>query len=383
MSDRLHVLFLNSWYPSRVLPTNGDFIQRHAEAVATRYRVSCIHAITDPDLKGGVKITDDIIAGVRTIIAYIPPVANPLIKSYRFISAYRRMMTMVGGFDIIHVHRTFPAGVGAYLLRLLKGIPYIITEHWTGYRPGSRHALTSSERFWARRIIKRAFRVCPVSKDLALSMQQLGFKGEYESVPNVVKTDLFNIRGKTAGSASFEILHVSSLIDEHKNITGLLHGVAPFLAKYPNARLTIIGDRPERYAPQIQSLELAPTRIRLIDQMPQEQLAEYMRSADVFVLFSREENLPCVILESFASGTPVVSSDVGGIKEYFPDNFGRLVPSGDQVALFTALEEVIRAETGFAKPEEMLDYVWRHFSPGAIASAYGKIYKQALRNNDR
>jgi len=44
---KLHVLFLASWYPSRVLKTNGDFIQRHAEAVALQHNVTVLHVISD------------------------------------------------------------------------------------------------------------------------------------------------------------------------------------------------------------------------------------------------------------------------------------------------------------------------------------------------
>jgi len=45
--NKLHVLFLASWYPSRILKSNGDFIQRHAEAVALQHKVSVIHVKSD------------------------------------------------------------------------------------------------------------------------------------------------------------------------------------------------------------------------------------------------------------------------------------------------------------------------------------------------
>ena len=51
MHKKLHILFLSGWYPSRVSPSNGDFVQRHAEAVATVQNVTLIHVITDKNIK--------------------------------------------------------------------------------------------------------------------------------------------------------------------------------------------------------------------------------------------------------------------------------------------------------------------------------------------
>ena len=47
MRNKLNVLFICGWYPSRVLTNNGDFIQRHAEAVSLKQNVSVLHIITD------------------------------------------------------------------------------------------------------------------------------------------------------------------------------------------------------------------------------------------------------------------------------------------------------------------------------------------------
>jgi len=47
LKKKLHILFLSSWYPSHVSPSNGDFIQRHAEAIATKHNVTVIYVTTD------------------------------------------------------------------------------------------------------------------------------------------------------------------------------------------------------------------------------------------------------------------------------------------------------------------------------------------------
>jgi glycosyltransferase involved in cell wall biosynthesis len=73
--------------------------------------------------------------------------------------------------------------------------------------------------------------------------------------------------------------------------------------------------------------------------------AELMSAFDVFVLASvrRSEGLPTVLLEAMASGVPVVTTEVGGVREIVTDGVtGRVVPPEDPPALAEALLEMAR-----------------------------------------
>ncbi len=377
MPHRKHIAFVNSWYPSRVSPTNGDFIQRHAEAVALLHDVSALHVVTDPALDRRVEFVHRDVNGVNTWIAYIAPTRNPIWKVWRFWKAYRKLFKEIGKPDLLHVNRTFPAGIIAVFYRLFFNIPYLITEHWTGYHPDRQASISLIERRCAMFITSLAAFVCPVSEHLGQSMRSLGFKGRYHPVPNVVKTAVFHPDSSSPSSDIFTVLHVSNMVDSHKNITGLLEGLAQFMKRNNKVHLQLIGDNPQRYIPFVNEMDIDLDRCAFIDQLPQEELAEYMRHADVFVLFSNKENLPCVILESFASGTPVISTRVGGIEEYFPSDYGILIPKGDIEALNIALEEVYKNKGRLATAESMFAYARNHFSPMAIARSFDKLYRIA------
>lgn len=72
-TSKKHILFLASWYPNRILLDNGDFIQRHAQAIALGYEITVVHALKDEQLKEKYLVTDSVNRGVREIIVYFRP----------------------------------------------------------------------------------------------------------------------------------------------------------------------------------------------------------------------------------------------------------------------------------------------------------------------
>jgi glycosyltransferase involved in cell wall biosynthesis len=88
--------------------------------------------------------------------------------------------------------------------------------------------------------------------------------------------------------------------------------------------------------------------------------------------------LPCVILEAFSCGIPVISTNVGGIEEYFPDNFGKLIDIKDEEKLKEEILNFYNKKYNIATKEEMHNYVKSLFSEEAIAKAFTNLYHRAL-----
>ncbi len=372
---KLHVLFLASWYPSRILKSNGDFIQRHAEAVALQHKVSVIHVKSDDNLDCKIEIDDKNINGIRTIIAYVKNTRNPLIKWYRFIKAYQLLLKMVMPFDIIHVNKFYPGGFFAYRLKKKKNIPYIITEHHTLYHKPYNERIGFIEKLISKIIVKNANYVCPVSDNLGEAMQAFGLEGNYFSVPNVVDTKRFIPKSK--GNKIFNLLHISSMA-QVKNINGLLNSIKNLENKIPNFHFYIIGGNAEDYQPKAKELGVNLEQVTFINQVPHNEVVNYFQKADAFVLFSDVENLPCVILESFSCGTPVISTDVGGISEYFPDEYGLLIQPRNEEELVNAIVKIYHSEQ--PDTQKMHNYVVNTFSNEHICEVFTDLYLKSLNN---
>lgn len=373
----MHILFLNSWYPNRILKQNGDFIQRHAEAVALQHKVTALHVKSDPNLNQKIEITQEVKNGVKTYIAYVKATKNPILKILRFSNGYRKLLDKIDKIDVVHVNKLFPVGIIALWLKKTKRIPFIITEHHTIYHKPYATKIGIIERFLSKQITKNASFIAPVSNDLAKAMQKFGLTGNYTKVPNVVDTNRF--KAKEKNNAIFTILHVSSM-NKVKNINGILRTIKALEKHIPSFQFQMIGGNAEDFLDKAKQLQLNEKQLVFKNQVSHKEIVNYFQKADVFLLFSDVENLPCVILEAFSCGTPVITTNVGGIAEYFPEEFGLLIPPKDEKALLNAMLK-IHADFNPVTPEKMHQYVEQHFSKEQICNAFTKLYRKAIQQN--
>ncbi len=96
------------------------------------------------------------------------------------------------------------------------------------------------------------------------------------------------------------------------------------------------------------------------------------QAADVFVIPSLEENLPNTILESLASGTPVVGFDAGGIPEMVIDGkSGFLAKTGEAIELGQAIEKALLTNW-----PENFEEVLSTFSEEDVGLAYSQLMHQ-------
>jgi glycosyltransferase involved in cell wall biosynthesis len=376
LNNKLNVLFLCGWYPSRVLPTNGDLIQRHAEAVFLIHNVTIIHIITDTKSKKNIDLTSEVINGIETNIAYLKHFKNPIKKIFFFIKAFNILIKKSGSIDIVHLNELFPFGVFSLYLKWFKKTPFIITEHWTDYKHPLSNKISYVQKTISKVIAKNSSFICPVTKDLENSMSKFGLKGNYKTIENVVNTEFFYpIETK---NNIFSIVHISNMNDAHKNISGLLRVIANLQNKVDNFHFKMIGENADKYKLLSKELGIKSENIEFINQIPHTLVIKHLQEANLFILFSNFENLPCVILESFACGTPVISTDVGGIREHFPNNFGKLISSKDEHKLEEEIINFHNKKHNISLKKEMHTYIKSNFSDAVIASKFSNLYYKSL-----
>ena len=159
-----------------------------------------------------------------------------------------------------------------------------------------------------------------------------------------------------------------------KNQMLLLHAFEQILLDNKNVQLFILGDGLLR-----EELEKYVHEKKLEDYVHLEgnvdNVEQYFARADVFVLSSNYEGLPLVILEAMAAGLPIISTNVGGVKDIVTDN-GILVEPNCQEALSKAIMSLaddvkLRLQMGRRSYDNV-----QQFDSKQIADGYIDLYQK-------
>ncbi len=150
-------------------------------------------------------------------------------------------------------------------------------------------------------------------------------------------------------SAKLRLLHVGRLSHE-KNQALLLEAFGDAVARGLDAELRVVGTGPELDAlARILVMRRLGGRAALVGPLAGAALTAEYAAADAFVMSSRMEGLPVVLMEAFAQGVPCIAPAVGGIPELVTDANGWLFPAGDRDALAARLLAAARERAGLAE----------------------------------
>jgi glycosyltransferase involved in cell wall biosynthesis len=120
------------------------------------------------------------------------------------------------------------------------------------------------------------------------------------------------------------------------------------------------------------------SRIRFVSDV--RDAAPYFRAFDTYVLSSRSEGLPIVMLEAMSAGVPIVATKVGGVTEALRDDAAWLVRPEDPAALASAIAESLRDRAGaLERASRASQRLADDYSIETFIDRYEDVYRQVLR----
>ncbi|MGS0747694.1 glycosyltransferase [Halpernia sp. GG3] len=373
------ILFISSWFPNKIEPTNGNFVQRHAEAAALFNQVEILHVVGDLNQKEKFLFDDKIINDLRTLIVYYRNSNNLLLNFARRMSAYKQGFAQLSMPEIVHGNVLHNSMLFAVYLKKKYKIPFVVSEHWSAFRKEAYNQTSVHIKYFARRIGNKAAYILPVSKNLKNGLQYFGIKANYKIVPNTVDTDLFY--PQNSSTSVFTFMHLSNLIPL-KNAEKILLVSLKLLESGYKFKLKIGGDGSFEAIENLKKIannSKLRSEIEIFGMQTLPEVARKMRDADCFILFSDNENQPCVIAEAFASGISVISTNVGGVSEFFPKEFGILIDKPKCKLLEDAMIEILEKNKSVDQQQEMVNYARNIFSKEKIGFQFTEIYNQILK----
>jgi glycosyltransferase involved in cell wall biosynthesis len=240
-----------------------------------------------------------------------------------------------------------PGGPVAWVLRLRRGTPYIISLRGgdvPGFKwaPGTGlyHLLSAPA---IRFLWRRAAAVIANGAGLRQLAERAAPGLSVPVVPNGVDTVL-HAPDPAAEKASMagppEILLVGRLVHQ-KGADILLHALG--MIRDLDFSVRIVGDGPDRHAlERLAEEQNIAGRVAFTGWVPRENIADHYRRADIFAFPSRIEGMPNVVLEAMAYALPVVATDVDGNRDVLANGrTGLLVPTEDPALLAAALRRVL------------------------------------------
>lgn len=379
------ILWLCSWYPDRLDPFNGDFVQRHARAAALYNDIYVIHVVGD--FQAESRITHEIKEnqGVKEHLVYFRKVsfAGKIRNHRRWLHAYRQALKKyVDTSDIphlVHVHVPFRDGMMAIMFKSKYKVPYIVTEHWTIYQPQNQVPFDRQKKIFRTIInwvVRNSLLLLPVSRNLGKQMNGLLTPKEFVVVENVANTDYFCLNETAPPVSVFRFIHVSTM-SYQKNVEGIIDCFVEFQKSNPMTELVLVGPVSEGIRQKIATTGLAGVNLFVRGEISYREVALEMQKAHALVLFSRYENSPCSIIEALCCGLPVISTNVGGIPELIDETNGILVESNDKDALRTAFAKM-KDNYGQYDRKKISQVAISRFSYNVIGKKLDAIYEALI-----
>ena len=288
----------------------------------------------------------------------ISPTKNKLCKAYSYL--YRKILPKCGLTSDLYAHSSFPQkrrnalikilqngkfdaviGVHAFLsIRLAtikkelgstKVIGWIHNSFEALLREDSPYLGTELKYHYGRQLHKLDEVVVLYQQDAEMYQEAFGFR------PSAIYNPLTLKPGSQSNGQQKKFLAVGRFSPKHKGFDLLIQAFALFVQKNQEWTLDIVGDGPEKdkLAQMIVDNGLE-TRIQLHPFT--NEIQAYYSLASIYVLSSRWEGMPLVLVEAMSHGLPIIASDIPTCKEVLGD-FGLFFKNGDIEELAQRLED--------------------------------------------
>jgi glycosyltransferase involved in cell wall biosynthesis len=177
------------------------------------------------------------------------------------------------------------------------------------------------------------------------------------------------------------IVSIGRLVPQ-KNHALFLEAAGLLARDWPEAEFMIVGDGPLRSMLEAQGRALGLNG-RLTFTGERDDVNVILRGASLFWLTSRWEGMPNVVLEAMASGVPVITTDVAGVRELLRPGIDGFVVTGGEAGGFVEHSRKLLSDPGLrqrfgaaarARAEE--------FSPARMVNAFAQLYDELLRRDN-
>lgn len=269
--------------------------------------------------------------------------------------------------DVIHTH--LYACVYAALWPFLRKKPFLHTFHTLPEVENRRPVRLLLTKFLVKTKRMIPVAISPSNRERVARFYALD---TVPMVQNSVDVEKFS-PGERPEREGFSFI-TAGRFSREKNQQMMYRAFAAFLERGHDARLVMLGKGVEEANLHALARELGiQSRIQCPGHV--DNVAEYLKQADVFLLSSWYEAQPLCVLEAMAAGLPIVSTNVGGVRDIVTDN-GILTSAGDLTGMVQAMEKLyldreLRSQMAAASRKNV-----RGYDVSNTVAGYSELYRR-------
>ncbi len=386
----MKVLWIAGWYPNPVEPYTGDFVKRHAEAISSYCTVTVLYVGRDVRLKQSECKVNRVEKGSLTeiVITYnsckwLGKIGSQIKYEQIYKKHIEQYIREKGKPAVIHFYIGMRIAVLAKWVKQKLGIPYVISEQWTGFLDeGVPHfnSLNSYFKNHWKKAIKNAAGIQVVSSYLGKAIARLsGRKEGIIVIPNVVNTDIFRMTNVFKNESSRRFVHVTGAMDYQKNTRDIILAFSQLKEEKCSVILDIIGNVTTSNTQLVDELGLKDI-VRFTGELNQEEIMGVFSNSIALIIYSRFETFGCVIIEALAAGIPVVASNLQVFYEIINDKEnGFLVVGENKNELANAIKKVLKKDVLLESPNKISSDASVKYAYESVGKQFRSWYEQIIR----
>lgn len=387
----MKICFITWEYPPRIVGGIARYSRGLARALAARGNE--VHVVT-LDFPGSPSYELDGEAKIHRVRC---EVGNPnfLVWVFLFNHFFQKKIgeldREIAGFDLIHMNDWMTAPVSIATKHILRKT-LVATMHSTetgrsqGMRSADSYTIHGME-WWLTYEASRVI-VCSVSMKDEVSQTFNLPLAKLDTVNNAIDTEKFKphvdteaVRARFGLSSTDEVVLFLGRLTPQKGLEYLIRAMPMVASRHPKVRLLVVGDGWMRS-------ELEQAAFALLDRrrfiftgyLPDSELAQVFRCANVFVVPSVYEPFGIAALEGMAAGVPVVVSKVGGLAEIVEhDRTGVHVYPRNPRSIAWGIHRVL-SNQGYVKSlvDNATRVIQSTYTWDAVADKTLQVYERAL-----
>jgi glycosyltransferase involved in cell wall biosynthesis len=298
---------------------------------------------------------------------------------FRLVPYLLALWRVAGRVDVVHIMANSGwswhlVAMPAIWIARIRNVPVVVN-----YRGGEAKEFLASSHSIVRRSMKVVSMLVVPSRFLQEVFSSFGMSAKI--VPNIIDLSRFHPCEATK-SNTVHLVVARNLEPLYDNETAL-RAFRIVLNHCQNSRLTIAGTGPEEKRLRDLTVQLGVENlVTFTGRLDRDAMADLYRQADIMINPSLADNMPNSVLESMASGIPVVSTNVGGIPFILQDGVtALLVEPGNAIAMAAATLKLIQDPAlwhrlSIAGVEEVERYTWERVAP-VLAEVYRTVINEA------